>query len=293
MQLDRRELFGVGAAGLAWMHFGAAARAREIKKAVKIGMVHGEMSLLDKFRLLVELGFDGVELDSPSDLDPQEVVAARDATGLLIPGVVDSVHWRKPLSDPDAAVRAEGSTALVRAMRDCKLYGGSTVLLVPAVVNRNVGYDEAYHRSQAEIRKVLPLAAELEITIAIENVWNQFLLSPLEAARYLDELESEWVGWYLDVGNIVNYGFPAQWVRILGSRIARLDVKGFSRGKRDGEGLWKGFDVEIGDGDGDWAEVMAELDAIGWSGWATAEVHGGDRERLTDIAARMDRVLGA
>ena len=167
------------------------------------------------------------------------------------------------------------------------------MLLVPAVVTKEIPYDRAYERSQAEIRAVLPLAAELEIRIACENVWNDFLLSPLEAARYVDELESEWIGWYMDIGNVVNYGWPEQWIRILGQRVLKLDVKEFSRKKRDDEGLWKGFGVELGEGDCDWPAIVAALDEIGYEGWASAEVRGGDADRLRDIRERMDRILAS
>ncbi|MEZ4701631.1 MAG: sugar phosphate isomerase/epimerase family protein [Rhodothermales bacterium] len=269
---------------------GFAPRKR-LFKALKFGMVDEPLSILDKFKLLKEIGFDGVELDSPSDLDPQEVVDARDATGLLIPGLVDSVHWRKTLSDPDPAVREEGRAALEHALREGRRYGCTTVLLVPAVVNKEVSYAEAYERSQAEIRKVLPLAREVGVKIALENVWNQFLLSPLEFARYIDEFDSPWIGAHFDIGNIVNYGWPEQWIRTLGPRILKLDVKEFSREKRNDQGLWEGFKVEIGEGDCDWPAVNAALADIGYVGWAAAEVSGGNADRLRDIAARMDRVL--
>lgn len=269
----------------------AASKKRAIKKAVKLGMVHGDMPLLDKFKLVRDLGFDGIEPDSPNNLDTNELLAARDATGLVIHGVVDSVHWRQTLSDPDAEVRAAGAEGLETALRDAKAYGASTALLVPAVVNKDVSYDDAYRRSQAEIRKVLPLAEDLGVKIAIENVWNSFLLSPMEAARYIDEFKSPCIGWYFDVGNIVNYGWPEQWVRILGKRIVKLDIKEFSRSKRNDEGLWKGFHVELLEGDCDWPAVMTALDEIGYDGWATAEVGGGGAERLADIAGRMDRIF--
>jgi len=141
------------------------------------------------------------------------------------------------------------------------------------------------------VKKALPLAAELGVQILFENVWNGFLLSPLEAARYVDAFESPWVGWYFDIGNIVNFGWPEQWIAILGPRIKKLDVKEYSRKRRDDEGLWKGFQVEIGEGDCGWPAVMAALDAIGYEGWASAEVQGGDAARLADIARRMDRVF--
>jgi hexulose-6-phosphate isomerase len=291
--MDRREVLGLG--GL--LAFSALRPAGfpgggGIRKAVKIGMVGVDGTLQEKFALLRAIGFDGVELDSPSDLELADVLAAKEATGLEIPGVVDSVHWSKPLSHPDAAVRAEGRTGLETALRDCAAYGGTTALLVPAVVNADVGYDEAWERSTAEIRAVLPVAKEAGVRIALENVWNSFLLSPLEAARYVDQFESDAIGWHFDVGNVVNYGWPDQWIRILGHRILKLDVKEYSRKLRDDEGLWKGFGVEIGDGDCDWPAVRAALDEIGYAGWATAEVSGGDEARLRDIKARMDAVLG-
>jgi hexulose-6-phosphate isomerase len=265
---------------------------RAIRKAVKFEMIAGEMSVLEKFQLLQRLGFDGVELMGPAGYNPDEVVAARDATGIVIHGVVNSEHWRSPLSDPDPAVRRRGREALERALVDCNRYGGTTVLLVPAVVNKQVSYADAWQRSRAEIREVLPRAEALGIRIAIENVWNNFLLSPLEAARYIDEFESPWIGWYFDVGNVVRYGWPQHWIRTLDQRILKLDIKEYSRQKRDNEGLWKGFDVEIGDGDCDWPLVRAALRDIGFTGWATAEVRGGDAARLENIAQRMEAVLG-
>ena len=262
-----------------------------MKKSLKIGMVQIEGSLLDKFRLVREVGFDGIELDSPNELSTDEVLAARDTVGLEIPGVVDSVHWQSHLSDPSPEVRDRGRRGLETALGDCEAYGGTTVLLVPGVVNKEVSYADAYRRSQAEIRKVLPLATELGIEIAIENVWNGFLLSPLEAARYIDELESAQVGWYFDVGNIVNFGWPEQWIDILGERILKVDIKEYSREKRDAEGPRAGFDVKLLEGDCDWASVMQALDRIGYRGWGSAEVRGGGRDRLREISRRMDRIF--
>jgi hexulose-6-phosphate isomerase len=268
------------------------ARERAVRKAVKYEMIAGDLPVLDKFQLVRSLGFDGVEMMSPANYDRDEVLAARDRSGIVIHGVVNSEHWRSPLSDPDPAVRARGREALEHALRDAKSYGSTTVLLVPAVVNKQVSYADAWKRSRAEIRRVLPLAEEVRVRIAIENVWNNFLLSPLEAARYVDELESPWIGWYFDVGNVVRYGWPDQWIRILDHRILKLDIKEYSRVKRDNEGIWKGFNVEIGDGDCDWPAVRAALRDIGYEGWATAEVRGGDAARLKEIADRMDGALG-
>ena len=288
--IQQAALGAAGAAALpAFTH--APGRIGRIKKAVKFHMIDEPLSIVEKFRLLQRLGFDGVELDSPSALDEQEVVEAQKETGLPIHGVVDSVHWKQTLSHPDPAVRDEGRAGLEHALRQARVYGASTVLLVPAVVNKEVSYADAYTRSQAEIRKVLPLAEELGIRIALENVWNNFLLSPLEFARYIDAFDSSWIGAYFDVGNIVNYGWPEHWIRTLGSRIMKLDIKEFSRQKRNDEGLWEGFKVKLGDGDCDWPAVNQALVDIGYSGWATAEIPGGNTDRLEEIAMRMDRIL--
>ena len=260
------------------------------KKSLKYGMIKEDLPILEKFKLAKELGFDGIELDSPNDLNDAEILQARDKTGLQIPGVVNSLHWKHPLSHPDPAERNLCTESMKLALRKCKVYGGSTVLLVPAVVNEKTNYQEAWDRSIHEIKKILPVAEETGVKIAIENVWNNFLLSPMEAAQYIDQFESELIGWYFDVGNVVRYGWPDQWIRILGKRILKIDIKEYSRKKQSDEGIWKGFQVKLGDGDSDWAKVNKALAEIGYSGWGSAEVPGGDRKRLKEISERMDKI---
>jgi len=269
-----------------------SAKLPQLKTAVKIGMVKGKLSLLEKFQLLKEIGYDGVEIGGPTKFDDKEVLEARDKSGLLIHGVVGGAHWKKTLSDPDPQVRAEGLGIFMEEMKKAKIYGATSALLVPAVVNKDVSYADAYKRSQAEIKKALPLAEKLGIQILIENVWNNFLLSPLEEARYLDELESEMVGAYFDVGNIIRFGWPTHWIETLGKRIKKLDIKEYSRKKQRDEGIYKGFGVKIGEGDCDWPDVMKALVKIGYDGWATAEVGGGDKERLTEIYNNMNKAFG-
>ncbi len=256
-------------------------------------MVGGSLTVLQKFQLVKDLGYDGIELDSPNGLDRAEVIAARDQTGLPIHGVVDSVHWNKPFSHPDAKVRQQGVAALEQAIDDCAAYGGSTVLVVPAVVSKEVSYTQAWKRSRREIAKMLPKAESMGIQIAFENVWNNFLLSPLEMAAYIDSFNSRMVGAYLDVGNLVRYAWPEHWVEALRHRIFKIDVKGYSRKLQNEKGPWKGFGVGIGEGDCDWKAVMAALRQEGFEGWFTAEVGGGDQNRLKQIAAAMDRIMSA
>ncbi|MEQ9378464.1 MAG: sugar phosphate isomerase/epimerase family protein [Imperialibacter sp.] len=263
-----------------------------IKKSLKWGMVKDDLSIMDKFKMLKDLGYDGVELDSPNDLDKKQVLAARDKTGLVIPGVVNSVHWKSPISHADPKVRQACADSMKTALQDCKDYGGTTVLLVAGVVNAETSYDDAYRRSQDEIRKMIPWAHETGVKIAIENVWNNFLLSPMEAARFIDELNDPMVGWYFDIGNVVRYGWPEQWIKVLNRRIMKLDVKEYSRKKQSDEGIWKGFDVELLEGDNNWPAVMRALEAIDYKGgWMSAEVNGGDRKRLQQISELMDKII--
>lgn len=258
-------------------------------KSLKYGMIKEDLSVMDKFKLIKDLGFDGVELDSPDDLDDREVLAARDATGVELPGLVNSLHWKKPLSDPDPAVRKECRQSIIAALERCKRFGGTSVLVVPAVVNASVSYDDAWNRSTEELKLIIPHAERLDIDIALENVWNNFLLSPLEAARYVDQFDSKRLGWYFDVGNVIRYGWPEHWIHILGARIMKIDIKDYSRKKQSDEGIWEGFKVLLGDGDANYAAVNAALAAIGYSaGWGSAEVRGGDRVRLQEISERMD-----
>jgi L-ribulose-5-phosphate 3-epimerase len=265
---------------------------RSIKKGIMWGTVGLKGSILEKMKAIREAGFEGVEM--MSHMDQEEVLKARDAAGLVIPSVCGAKHWDKPLSHPDPKVREEGLEALKQTLRDGKRYGASSVLLVPAVVNKEVSYGDAYTRSQTEIRKAIPLAEELNVKIAVENVWNQFLLSPLEAARYVDEFNSPAVGWHFDVGNIINYGWPEHWISVLGKRIQKLHIKEFSRKKRDNEGLWKGFSVAFLEGDNNWPSIMKALDAIHYDGWGIAEQGGGDTvEGLKDLSERMTRIFAS
>lgn len=265
---------------------------RNLKRGIMWGTVNVKGSVLEKMKAVKAAGFDGAEMNS--HMDQEEVLRAQDATGLTIPSVCGVHHWSKPLSHPDPKVRQEGIEALRQTLRDGKRYGASSILLVPAVVNNQVSYADAYQRSQAAIRQVVPLAEELGLKIAIENVWNYFLLSPLEAARYVDEFNSPMVAWHFDAGNILNYGWPEQWVRALGKRIAQVHIKEYSRKKRDKEGPYSGFNVPLLEGDNNWPEVMKSLDEVGYSGWAITEQGGGDSpEGLKDLADRLGKIIAA
>jgi L-ribulose-5-phosphate 3-epimerase len=269
-----------------------ATKKREIKKAIMYETVGIKGSVLEKFQAIKAAGFEGVE--PMGGMNQDEVVKALEATGLKAASVCCHSHWRKPLSDANPAVRNEGLEGLKTSLRDAKRYGATSVLLVAAVVSKQVSYADAYKRSQEEIRKAIPLAEELGVKIAIENVWNKFLLSPLEAARYVDEFNSPWVGWHFDIGNIIRDGWPEQWIRILGKRIQKLHIKEFSVEKMNKEGPGAGFRVEFLEGSNDWPTVMKALDDIGYHGWGIAEQGGGGSpEGLKNLSDRMDRIFAS
>ena len=286
-----RRYFLKTAAGFA-MNRAWGAPARNLRKAIMYETISLQGSVLEKFKAVKAAGFAGIE--PMSHMDRAEVLGALHETGLEAASVCCATHWKSPLSDSSAAVRDAGQKGLEQALRDAKAYGASSVLLVPAVVNQQVAYDDAWRRSQAEIREVLPAAKELGVKIAIENVWNHFLMSPMEAARYIDAFESDSVGWHFDVGNSITFGWPEQWIRILGKRILKLHVKEFSRAKAAKTGASSGFQVKYLEGDNDWPAVMKALDQVGYRGWGIAEQPGADsREGLKDLSERMDRIFAS
>ena len=269
-----------------------SAKKRPLKKAVNLGMVKGG-STLEKFTIAKEAGFDGLELNRPDALPVDELIKARDATGLKFAGIICSTHWGKPLTDNNPAVREQGMRGLKLALQEAGELGCERLLLVPGVVNKEVSYADAWTRSLAAIKEAAPSAEKANCKIAVENVWNHFLLSPLEAARFVDEINSPWVGWHFDIGNVITFGWPEQWIRVLGKRILNLHIKEFSRKKRDTEGLSKGFNVELGEGDVGWPDVMKALDEIHYDGWGIAEVPGGDATRMKFLAERMDKLFAS
>jgi len=263
-----------------------------LKKSLVYGMIEEDLSMADKFKLVKDLGFDGVELNSPNDFDTGEVLEAKEKSGIELPSVINEDHWSKPLSDPDPEVRAACIKSVATSLQDMKDYGGDTVLVVPGVVNDKVSYEKAYYQSQASIRELIPYAEKTGIQIALENVWNNFILSPLEAKRFIDEINHPLIGWYFDVGNILRYGWPEHWIETLQSRIMKLHLKEYSTEIMKDEGLWKGFDVELMEGDNNWPVVIEAIKAINYQGgWITAEVNGGDRNRLLDVSQRMDKII--
>ncbi len=267
----------------------AAVAPSGIRKATLISMLPKELSYADRFALARKAGFDAIEMQTITSAD--EAAEIRDAatkSGIRIHSVMNSDHWRLPLSSADPDVVSRSVTGMETSLRNAKLWGADAVLLVPAVVDPKTSYQEAWTRSQKVIReRLLPVAKDLNVVIAVEEVWNKFLLSPIEFARYVDDFESPLLKAYFDVGNIVFYGYPQDWIRTLGPRIAKIHLKDFNVERSNGKFNWK----NIGEGDIDWIEVRKALAEVKYSGFVTTEVNGGDAAYLTDLAGRVDRFL--
>ncbi len=263
-----------------------------LKKSLGLSMIKEELSLTDKFKLAKELGFDGVELNAPVDFSLSEILTAKAKSGIELPSVVNKDHWSAPLSDPNPEVRKKCILSVAKSLQEVKELGGDTVLVVPGVVNEKVPYEQAYITSQNSIRELIPFAEKTGMQIALENVWNNFLLSPLEAKRFIDEINHPLVGWYFDIGNVLRYGWPEHWIRTLNRRIMKLHIKEFSRELMNSKGLWEGFKVDLLKGDNNWPVVMKAVSEINHQGgWLTAEVPGGDRNHLKQISAQMDEII--
>jgi hexulose-6-phosphate isomerase len=280
--MQRRTFLATAAAPL----FAAAPARLPIRKAVEFNMLPTTLSVADRFQLAHECGFEAIEC--PTTPDPskaEEILAASKSANLPIHSVMNAEHWRSPLSSADPAVVEKSLEGMRTSLHNAKLWGADTVLLVPAVVNPETPYGEAWTRSQREIRKLIPVAAELKIIIGIEEVWNKFLLSPLEFARYVDEFNSPWIRAYFDIGNVAIQAYPHDWIRTLGKRIVKLHVKDFAFRKRIAE-----F-TPLLEGEIDWHAVHAALTDIGYQGTATVELPAGDAAYLKEVNTRLEKIL--
>ncbi len=269
---------------------------KRIWLSCKLGMIPRErdgqkLSLAERLSLAGEAGLDGVDLDQAAEFTPQQTREAVARSGIFVHNAIDHAHWSQRLTSANEAERAQGRANIEHCLRVAHAAGGSGVLIV--VGRGDDGpTEEIEERCRAEIKKLLPLAASLGQPILIENVWNQMFYDhdapPEQSAehfvKFVDSLNSPWVGMYYDIGNHWKYGQPGDWIREFGYRCVKLDLKGFSRAANK-------F-TDIGEGDLPWDQVRKALDDIGFTGWATAEVGGGDVERLTLVRQQMEKAFG-
>ena len=296
---SRREFLQTSAAALGGIAVGASSLERleahaapaaekqsSIPKGLVIDMLPKELRYADRFKMARDVGFDVVQANTtPNQNEAEEILRAAEGAKIKIDSVMNMDHWKYPLSSRDPEVVRKSVEGMLTSLHNAKMWGADAVLLVPAVVNAQTSYRDAWTRSVQQIRGLLSTAAELKVAIDIEEVWNKFLLSPLEFAQYVDEFKSPWLRAWFDVGNVVLYGYPQDWIRTLGKRIDKIHLKDFKR--KDGGYEW----VNLGDGDVDWAEVRKALNEIGFSGSATVELEGGNEAYLRDVSKRVDRLL--
>jgi hexulose-6-phosphate isomerase len=294
--MNRRSFLQMALAGAAAAVFASAASAaskRNLRKAIMYSTIGVEGSVLQKFRAMKEAGFEGVEPMGAMNRD--EVLAAFKETGLQAASVCDHIHWVKPLSAPDEPTRKLGLEGLLQSLQDAHVYGAGSVLLVPGIARDGVSYEQCWQRSMVEIKKAIPVAKDLGVKISIENVGNNFITTPEQAMDFLDAINSEWVGWHFDIGNVGRkYGPAERWIQVLGKRIVRIHVKDFS--SKPGVSGARGERPKLLEGETNWPAVMNALDRAGYQGWAISEQpasQAADVQTARDLAERMDKIFAS
>ncbi len=263
----------------------------KLLKGVVWGMLPEKSSIADRFKMAADAGFEVVEAyTTPDQRTAEEIKKGADDAKIRITSVMNQAHWEFPLSSSDPAVIQKSLEGMRTSIRNAKLWGADAVLLVPGVVNPQTRYQEAWDRSQKHIRELIPFAAENKVIIAVEEVWNKFLISPIEFASYVDSFKSPWVRAYFDVGNVLLFGYSQDWIRTLGKRIVKVHLKDFKVTSKGFSPFTAEF-VNLGEGDVPWPEIRKALTEIGYSGTVTAELDEGDLGYLTDVRKRIDRLV--
>jgi L-ribulose-5-phosphate 3-epimerase len=282
--MTRRTFFAATAATTA---MAAQPQRLPLKKGVIVGMIQPRtLSYADRFKIARDVGFDVMECVTIDDeREAEEIKKASESSGVPITSVMNQAHWKYPLSSADPEVVARSMQGMETSMRNARFWGADAVLLVPAVVNPETSYKQAWDRSTAQIKKLIPLAQKLKVVIAVENVWNRFLLSPLEFAAYVDQFKSPWVQAYFDVGNVALFGYSQDWIRTLGKRIMKIHFKDFKFEK--GRTEW----TALREGGLDWPAIHKAMAEIGYNGPVTVELPGGDAAYLREVSRRVDLIL--
>ncbi len=263
----------------------------KLLKGLVWGMLPEKSSIADRFKMAADAGFETVEAyTTPDQRTAEEIKKGADDAKIRITSVMNQAHWEFPLSSSDPTAIQKSMEGMRTSIRNARLWGADAVLLVPGVVNPQTRYQEAWDRSQKHIRELIPFAAENKIIIAVEEVWNKFLISPIEFARYVDSFKSPWVRAYFDVGNVLLFGYSQDWIRTLGKRIVKVHLKDFKVTSKGFSPFTAEF-VNLGEGDVPWPEIRKALAEVGYSGTVTAELDEGDLGYLTDVRKRIDRLV--
>ncbi|GMA60221.1 sugar phosphate isomerase/epimerase [Alicyclobacillus fastidiosus] len=249
-----------------------------MKKAVNQWCFPDGTPLKQVFEVSQAAGLDGVELNiyepggvgltlETTDAEAKAIKKMAADHGLELKSLSNGLLWQSPLSAASADVRAKGVSIVRKQLELASVLEMDAILVVPGRVDKETSYEECWARSQQELAQLAPYAEQLGVKIGVENVWNKFLLSPTDMVRYIDELSYAFVGAYFDVGNVLNFGFPEQWIRSLGERIVKVHVKDFSTSV----GNITGF-VPLLSGDVDWKSVRQALRDVGYDDYITAEL---------------------
>jgi hexulose-6-phosphate isomerase len=276
-----------------------------MKKSANLWILPGNVEFEDGLKMLRDAGFEAVEVNTTEEgilsLNCKEDEAKKVAeiirkNGLEIASLLVGQFWKYPISSSDPEIRKKGEELLENGIKIANWIGTDAILVVPGVVaplsgsGEIVSYDVAYKNSQESIKKYVELAEKNNVYICVENVWNKFLLSPLEMKKFVEEIGSEYVKVYFDVGNILIIGFPEMWIRILGKLIKRIHLKDFKLSI----GNINGF-CDLLEGDVNWPEVIKALKEIGYDSYLTVELGPYKyypETKIYNTSLAMDKILG-
>ncbi len=284
-----------------------------MKKSINAWCFQSHLSLDEIFKSATEAGFSAIELNmteetkhsddikgfgladnnyltiSMDDSDYAKILELSKKYNIKISGISTGLHWTYPLTSNDEATREKGKL-IVRKMLDCaKYFGVDTILVVPGCTTKEVSYDVVYDRAKEALNELKEYASSKGVVIGVENVWNKFLLSPLEAKRFLEEIDSPYVKMYFDAGNVLQFGFPEQWVKILGSLIKKVHIKDFDTSI----GNINGF-KNLLEGSMDYATLMSSLKAVGYDDYITAELSPyktAPEQLITNTSKALDYII--
>ncbi len=293
--LNRRQLLA-GMAGAA-----AAQSSPRFRKSICSSAFPPTMPLAEKFAATKANGFEGIEIrmadEIPVDSTPDDLARLSDAAqkaGITVVSVWDSSPLSKaPLNSPDAALRAKGVDAIRQAIDVAHRLNCGAILLYPGRVGSgpkfDIGYQDTWDRFSAELTKLIPDAERARVTLTMENVWNKFLLSPLEMRAFVDQFHSPWLQSHFDMGNVMQFGYPQDWILTLKSRIKRIHVKDYKLSAKAEQGHF----VPLFEGDVDFKGVMQALVAVDYRGFLSPEYgySASGADSVKTLSEKLDRIL--
>lgn len=298
--MNRREFVAATGAALASRAAAAPASGNPFIKSICAVIFPHAMPYAECFAQAKNAGFDAVEiqlsreitLDSTPDQVRRVGEAARQA-GIAVASMWVQPLARNPLNSPDPEVRARGVETIRKAIEFAAYLNCGALLLVPGRLGNGakfqIGYQATWERFTIELKKAIPAAEQAEVLLTPENVWNKFLVSPLEMRAFVDQFNSPWLQAHFDIGNVMQFGYPQDWILTLGPRIKRIHVKDYKLSARAEQGRF----VDLLEGDVEWKEVMAALVKVGYRGFLSPEIgyDPNDPDKLKKVSQALDKIL--